>query len=50
MKQYLDLMDQVLRYGARKDDFSNDIVGFAGGFFAHVTRGRSVAVQGTVRF
>jgi iron complex outermembrane receptor protein len=31
-------------------NFSNDIVGFAGGFFAHVTRGRSVAVQGTVRF
>jgi outer membrane receptor protein involved in Fe transport len=31
-------------------NFQNDIIGFGGAFFAHVTRGRSFAVQGTVRF
>src|SRR5690606_6235025 len=30
--------------------FENDIVGFPGGFFSHVLPGRTVAIQGTVRF
>ena len=30
--------------------FENDIIGHAGGFYAHVYPGRSLALQGTVRF
>lgn len=28
----------------------NDIIGFPGGFYAHVSRGRSLAIQGTIAF